>query len=320
MTVDMEKYEELLQQIGEISRDHISGESLEELKNRYRSDIHSKRVLNEIVDISCLLKVLKKRAILHYNDPHSLRNIIEKYVRDESIKQQIGVLIINYKQWLDENSDSINFLYNSGKSNVLLTSHELNTPRNSLKVPEALYLHNNFDKSLQTSTEDMTRESLLANESLNNLNRVQSEHDTDRNPFLVINFKNFRLNISKKTVANVLLILILIFILIGIIWILIKLPRESAAVVPSGHSSLQAASGQQQLNMPFYMPNTRVAGYSTQSTFSVNHTQSYTTSTVPPVHRERELKNSGKIMEVTPIISTVICHSKSIFTNKKSFY
>ncbi|XP_058794373.1 uncharacterized protein LOC131666049 isoform X2 [Phymastichus coffea] len=113
MTVALSKYEELLQQSGEILDSRISEEALEKLKEKYKNHIHSKRILKDIASISSLLQVLKKRGILQYSNIDILRYINNEYVRDELIKQQIQDLITNYCQWLHENSNSINFLYNS---------------------------------------------------------------------------------------------------------------------------------------------------------------------------------------------------------------
>ncbi|XP_031779218.1 fas-associated death domain protein isoform X2 [Nasonia vitripennis] len=107
MTVDMQKYTELLQDFSAISQAYINQETLDKLKARYKETINSKRVLENIVNIDSLLKVLEKRGVLQYNEISVLHQIAE-IVQNSSIDD----LIVNYEHWSTENfTTEINDLY-----------------------------------------------------------------------------------------------------------------------------------------------------------------------------------------------------------------
>ncbi|XP_014209014.1 uncharacterized protein LOC106639767 [Copidosoma floridanum] len=108
MVMGLDRYFEFIRQFEQISQAHVHGDVLEQLKDQFKNQINSRRMLETIIDIRILLKVLEKRGVLQYNDIRVIKHVAKEFIRDTSVEE----LILNYELWLEENYSQINNLYN----------------------------------------------------------------------------------------------------------------------------------------------------------------------------------------------------------------
>ena len=280
MTVDMERYTELLKQFQGISESHIDSEVLDRLKVEYKDIIDSRRMLETITDINSLLKVLEKRGVLQYDEIKVLKDIATQYVKDQSIQRAL----LDYEQWLAKNSSKIDNLYNCGKSSNLSNISE----PNRFIAPEIVYssgIHRNMHNH---ESEEPCSERLLLNTSHITLHQPQITNN--RNNFSTIVKRCPKKYRKKKHIIVLVLTIICLIILICVIWILVKISYHSTAIVSKENSVTEASTGQS--TMSYFASNFNMGvSQTTQSAFTLNHSQYYSSgTTVPPIDHDKELQ------------------------------
>ncbi|XP_031779217.1 uncharacterized protein LOC103315410 isoform X1 [Nasonia vitripennis] len=271
MTVDMQKYTELLQDFSAISQAYINQETLDKLKARYKETINSKRVLENIVNIDSLLKVLEKRGVLQYNEISVLHQIAE-IVQNSSIDD----LIVNYEHWSTENfTTEINDLYSCGKSSnlIIISEHKISNQYKTENLCEILP-----ENVPNLESEDQCNESLLSKESNATLNAPK--YIDNKNIIKSTFIKQCSKKCKQKKYIFIIIIILLLILTIGVIGILVKISYLSTAIVPGVEQQTNASSNKFEPKMPLFRPNVNLE-------YSANHSSVYS-STTPVSHADRE--------------------------------
>lgn len=282
MTVDMERYTQLLHDFTETAEPLVDCKALEKLKEKYKTDISSNRTLESITDIKKLLAVLEKRGMLDHNNITTLEFIGPCMLKDEALAK----LISDYNQWLRDNPCPTNYLYNSGKS------------KNSFKVSETASYCDILCESIPIhEAEEQCAESLLHREVCRNINQLQVI--SSRNVFSINTVKkNCSMSHRKRMyiIIGAIAAPLIIILFSSVYWFFVKVSHiESTATLPT----TPVYAGQFEAKMPYYTSNFNVQA-STQSRFSVSQTQYYaTTSATPPVNQQQELQNLSKYKILT---------------------